>query len=142
VGKPDLVSCRTDSFGGPEASASVKFQLKGCIGEVRLSWLANLQNLYSIQGDQGHICGCTKDWRSLTARFGSANPKLIEVDATSDYSKVTSTRMIDNFLSVILEKAEPLIPAREVIESLELMDECYDAAERFSMPWIDNVERL
>jgi hypothetical protein len=112
------------------------------MGEVRVSWLADLQNFYSIQGDGGDICGGTKDWRSLTARFGSAKPRLIEVDPTTDYSKVTSKRMIDNFLSVILEKAEPLIPAKEVIESLELIDECYDAAERFSLPWIDNVERL
>jgi len=139
MGKPDLVSCRTDSFGGPEACASVKFRLKSCVGEVRLSWLANLQDLYTIQGDGGNICGGTRDSRSLTAKFGSAQPRLIEADQTTDSSKATD-EMIDNFLSVILEKAEPLIPAREVIESLELIDECYDAAERFSMPWTDNVE--
>ena len=140
VGKPDLVSCRTDSFGGPEAYASVKFQLKSCLGEVRVSWLANLQEVYSIQGEGGSVSGGTRDWRSLTARFGSAKPRLIEADPTTHSS--TGNGLIDNFLSVILEKAEPLIPAREVIESLELMDECYDAAERFSMPWTDNVEPL
>ena len=142
IGKPDLVSCETDSFGGPEAAASVKFQLKSCTGEVRLSWLAEQQNLYSLKGDRGHICGNTNDWRRLSAKFGSAKPRPIEVDSKSDYSAVTSMRMIDNFLSVIREEAEPLIPAREVIESLEMIDECYHEAKRFSLPWIDNVEQL
>ena len=138
MGKPDLVSCRTDSFGGPEACASVNFRLRSCLGEVKVSWLADLQDLYSIQGDGGNICGGTRDWRYLTARFGSGKPRRIDAGSP----KARGKRMIDNFLSVILEKAEPLIPGREVIDSLELIDECYDAAERFSMPWTENVERL
>ena len=142
IGKPDLVSCRTDSYGGPEATASVKFQLDTCSGEVRVSWLAGLQNLYSIEADGGHICGNTKDWRKLTIRMGSEKPKIIEVGPTGDFSRVTSDRIVDNFLGVISDEAEPLIPGREVVKSLELIDECYSTAERFSMPWCDRIEHI
>jgi predicted dehydrogenase len=142
IGKPDLVSCRTDSYGGPEAVASVKFQLKSCKGEVRVSWLAQLRNQYSIEADGGHIFGNTKDWRKLTLRLSSAEPKIIEVGPTGDFSKLTSDRMIDNFLDVISGDAEPLILGREVVESIELIDECYSAAERFSMPWCDRIEHI
>jgi predicted dehydrogenase len=138
--KPDLISCRTDSFGGPEAAVAVRFKRGSTTGEVRLSWLARLRNRYSIECENGRILGGTRDWGKLTVGLGSEKPRIMEVDPTTESWRVLREKMVDNFLSVVAGKAEPLVPAREVVESLELIDESYAAAERFDMPWCDNVE--
>jgi len=140
--KPDLISCRTDSFGGPEGAVSVKFQNESSQGEVRLSWLARLQNRYSIECEDAHISGGTKDWGKLTIRLGSEKPRIMEVESAGDSWRILSERMVDNFLGVIGGKCDPLVPAREVVESIRLIDESYAAAERFDMPWVDNIERI
>jgi predicted dehydrogenase len=138
--KPDLISCQTDSFGGPEAAVAVKFRRGSITGEVRLSWLARLRNRYSIECENGRILGGTRDWGKLTVVLGSGKPRIMEVDPTTESWRVLRERMVDNFLSVVAGKADPLVPAREVVESLELIDESYAAAERFEMAWCDNVE--
>jgi predicted dehydrogenase len=141
-GKPDLTSCQTDSFGGPEAAVDVKFRNESCRGEVRLSRLAKLQNRYSIAGECGSISGGTKDWGSLVVQLGSAKPKLMRVAPPKNTINTTREMIIDNFLEVVRGKTDPLIPAKEVIPSLQLIDECYAAAERFDMPWCDNIEPI
>jgi UDP-N-acetylglucosamine 3-dehydrogenase len=135
--KPDLVSCRTDSFGGPEAVAWTALRDRSCQIEVRLSWLAKLQNRYLIEGDRGTIFGGTEDWDRLKVTLGSAKPKTMTIDTPPG---LLSAQMVDNFLNVVSGSAEPLIPAKEVVDSIELIDQCYDAAERFTMPWCDKIE--
>jgi predicted dehydrogenase len=138
--KPELISCQTDSFGGPEAAVSVKFRHGSCVGEVRLSWLAKLQNRYSLNCENGQIWGGTKDWGRFGLKLDSAEPRTVEVDSTTNYEPILRQRMVDNFLSVIEGRAEPLVPAEEVVQSIQFIDESYSAAERFSMPWCDNIE--
>ena len=140
--KPNLISCRTDSFGGPEAAVSVKFRHESCLGETNLSWLARLQNRYSLECENGQIWGGTKDWGKLNLKLGSAKPRIVEVDSTTRYGPILRQRMVDNFLNVIDGKAAPLVPGKEVVESIQLIDESYSAAERFSMPWCDNIELI
>ncbi len=143
--KPDVISCRTDSFGGPEAAVSVRFQHESCIGEVTLSWLAKLRNCYWIECERGNVWGGTEDWGKLTIELDSTKPRTVEVDRTTDSERILETLregMVDNFLNVIRGRAAPLVPAIEVLESIKLIDESYAAAERFSMPWYDNIERI
>ena len=50
--------------------------------------------------------------------------------------------LIDNFLDVVRKKSTPMIPAREVLASIELLEEAYNKATRFSMPWYETREAI
>ena len=140
--KPTLVSCQTDSFGGPEAAALVKFQHECLEGEVRLSWLAKLQNHYRIECERGSISGGTTDWGRITVTSGGRRPMVMEVDLRNNPQSIMREKTVDNFLNVIRGKSEPLVPAKEVVDSIELIEQSYTIATRFDMPWCNNVERI
>jgi hypothetical protein len=42
--------------------------------------------------------------------------------------------MMDNFLGVIRGTEQPLVPATAVLDSVELIDECYARRQRYDMP--------
>jgi predicted dehydrogenase len=138
--RPDLISCQTDSYGGPEAQVSLKFRHGSFVGEAMLSWLTPLLNRYEIDCERACISGGTEDWGHLTVRFGSAKPRELYVDGASDPDRVLREKVVDNFLDVIRGNADPLVPASEVVDSIQLIEESYAAAERFEMPWCDNVD--
>jgi len=138
--KPTLISCQTDSFGGPEAAVSVKFQHETLRGEVRLSWLAKLQNRYRIECESGYVSGGTQDWGRVSVGPGSGKPRIMEVDSTAHPEQILRETMVDNFLDVVCGKSDPLVPATEVVGSIDLIEESYAAAKRFDMPWCDNIE--
>ena len=46
--------------------------------------------------------------------------------------------IIDDFLDTIQGRTTtPLIPARAVLPSIRLLEECYRCATRMSMPWVE-----
>ena len=139
--KPELVSSQTDSFGGPEALAEVALRSGQCNIQLRLSWLSRLANRYTIVGERGTISGVLDyfDRLSITSPNGHArSAQLREVERTyNDFG----CRIIANFVEVIAGRAVPLVPAESVLPALEVMDECYEAATRLDMPWLEIEER-
>jgi len=134
-GKPRVVSCESDSFGGCEAAASVLIEYKDCRGEIRLSRLSRLPNYFRIKGEKGTIEGNVYDKRSVTISAGAAHGKQRRIQARGNNSVDFAGRLVSNFLDVLANEGQPLIPATEVITSIELLDEAYGQAKRFSMPW-------
>ena len=138
-GKPRVVSCENDSFGGCEAAASVLFEYRDCRGEVRLSRLSRLPNYFRIKGERGIIEGKVHDKKSVTLSTGPALGKRKRIQAGSSDSVDIADKLVSNFLDVLLNRGQPLIPASEVVGSIEFLDEAYRQAKRFSMPWY-NIE--
>ena len=138
-GRPRLISSENDSFGGREAVASVTLEYKKCRCIVRLSWLGKLPNSFRIVGDKGTIEGPIYDWRSFTITSSSGRKQKVRTD-TGTHSPFFHERPVTNFIDVLRKKDTPLIPASAVIESIELIEEAYKSARRFSMPWYEAQE--
>jgi predicted dehydrogenase len=140
--KPDVVSCVDDSFGGGEAMATLTLRHGECRIEAHFSYLSRYPNTYTLTGDNGSIEGSLYEFRKfdVTDRSGRRTTVSLPTPAKSigDFGPV----MIDNFLDVIRGRAEPAVPAASVLDSVELIDECYARRERYAMPWHDAWERV
>ncbi len=139
-GKPEVTSSENDSFGGTEAVASVKFTLGGCTGEIRLSRLAKLSNTYTITGERGVIEGGAYEGGRISLTDASGKKTDIACHPPAGRPPDSSRALVDNFLGVIEGKARPLIPAAEVIDSIEMIGQAYERATRFPMPWYAREE--
>jgi predicted dehydrogenase len=140
--KPAVITCSTDSFGGPEGVAALVLECGTCTIHVRLSWLSKLSNTYRLVGTRGAIEGVTSDWRRLTVTANHGRPHRFTASADRgnyfDFGKV----VIDNFLDAIRGRAVPLVPAADVLPSIQLMEECYRCASRMPMPWVETLPAL
>jgi len=136
-GKPDVVVSGNDSFGGPESAARLRLQYGPCDIDVRLSWLVQLENTYKIVGSLGTVTGNIEQWDSFAIDWsnGKRERKSLAsgVETYNDFGKV----LIDDFVQASAGGARPRIPAEETIDAIELIDDCYEAATRFDMPWCD-----
>jgi predicted dehydrogenase len=136
-GKPTIVSCKIDSFGGCEAVASVSLDYAGCGISIRLSRLARLPNLFRIKGEKGTVEGGTYDWRRLAISTQSAGKKEIKFRLQGRDSFDFADMQVGNFLRLLKNQGKPLVSAVDVLDSIELLDEAYSRATRFSLPWYD-----
>lgn len=139
-GKPKVISSQNDSFGGSEAVAYVRFEMGQCTGEVRLSWLENTSSRYKITCEKGTILGDVYDYKNLTLGGSNSQKKQIHLNSKEKTKLDIAQKVITNFLNILTKGDQPLVSGNDVLESVELIDECYAVATRFSMPWYDRVE--
>jgi predicted dehydrogenase len=140
--QPRVTDYLDDSGGGSEAVAKVTFVDGTARGEVNLSWLANLQNGFRIEGDGGAIISDLYDWETLQLASPSGRRKSIplktRVRSISDIAAI----VVENFLAVVEQGEAPLVSGRDVIPSIALIEECYARRRRFMMPWQDDLEPI
>jgi predicted dehydrogenase len=141
-GKPRLVSSENDSFGGCEAVASILFEYEECKGEIRLSRLAKLPNYFEIRGDRGSIEGGTYNWKKIIVTSKQGKRKEIRLSPREGHSFDFGRQLIGNFLDVLRERGQPLIPATQILNSVDLLEEAYSMSKRFSMPWYNIVDLI
>lgn len=140
--RPDVVSCQTDSYGGPEALAEIELQSGECRVHVKLSWLSRLANRYCIVGERGTISGELDYYDRLTITTPNGQRKERSLRAAEKTYNDFGCRIIANFVDTIGGRAAPLIPAESVLPALEVMDECYEVATRLDMPWVEIEEEV
>lgn len=139
-GKPTLISSRNDSFGGSEAVAQVWFKHNRCTGEVKLSWLSKFPCRFVVECEAGTVEGDLFDYRGVTLKSTSGRARRVRTKAgPMSYSAIADT-MVTNFLHVVTQNEEPLVAGSDVLDSVRFIDECYQAASRFEMPWYDIQE--
>jgi predicted dehydrogenase len=134
--KPSVLTCSTDSFGGPEGAASLILGHGVCTIKVRLSWLLNLPNTYRIVGTRGAIEGDVYDWRRLTITDYRGRRRRLKMGPGPSAYQEFGNLIIDNFLDAICGRAAPLVRAAAVLPSIALIEECYRSASRMSQPWL------
>jgi len=141
-GKPRVVSCRTDSFGGPEGAADVALQFEACAISLSLSWLSQLSNTYRIVGTRGAIEGSIADFCRFTIVDGRGRIKRVKTGpARWDYHDLFHL-FLANFFDAVEGYAAPLVPGTAVLPAIQLMDECYRSASRMAMPWLETLPEL
>ena len=141
-GKPEVVSCRDDSFGGGEAMISLLLKRETCTVDAQFSFLSPYPNTYTIEGDAGRIEATLFDFRAfdLVSKSGARRKVKLETPVRSidDFGRF----MIDNFLAVIRGTERPLVPAASVLDSVILIEECYTRRLRYDMPWHDAWKKV
>lgn len=140
--KPTVVSFKHDSFGGPEAVAEIHLRHNDCDIEIKLSWLNELSNTYTITGEAAEITNGIEEWWHIPLTYRSGKRETIKLEQQEEDYMEFGQKIVGNFLDVMSKGAKPLIPAHEVVSSVELIAECYQAGERFSLPWYENVDKL
>jgi UDP-N-acetylglucosamine 3-dehydrogenase len=135
--KPQLISSQNDSFGGCETVARVTFKHNQCVGEMMFSILGKIRSGFSIKGEKGVIEADLYDYRNIFITTTSGKKKRIRLKSKEKYFKDFSSTLVANFLDVIGNDAAPLVTGSDVLNSIELIDECYTAVTKFNMPWYD-----
>lgn len=136
--KPDVISSETDSFGGYEAMAALKLKYGNCLATVRLSRLSRLSNMYCIRGRSGSIEGGVYESSRITLKVNGRSREIRSQAGTTSMPDIGPT-LVRNFLNVLAGLEDPLVPAAQVISSIELIDEAYKTAKRISMPWYECI---
>lgn len=134
--KPTLMSYRDDSFGSPEAVASVDLRANGCSVNVNISLLTKLKNQYIIRGELGTIEGSVYDWRKFSLVEKSGRSKVIKVKNKIRHYSDFGHIILDNFLDIISGRNKPVVTAADVVDSIQLIEECYQNRRQFDMPWM------
>jgi predicted dehydrogenase len=135
--KPRVVSCRTDSFGGPEGVANIALEREACAITITLSWLSTLSNTYKVVGTRGVIEGSTIDFCRFTLADDRGRIRQVDTGPLKGGYHDLFDVFVANFFDVIAGRALPLVPGTAALPAIRLMDECYLAASRMAMPWLD-----
>jgi len=135
-GKPTVICSQNDSYGGMEGTARIQLHHDACSITMHFSWLAKLQSGFTIVGEEGTLQGEIERWNGvrLISRTGKTKTIKVRTDETTynDFGR----KVIRNFVDVIRGDTEPVVPAKSVIPSIEVIEECYRRATRLSMPWM------
>jgi len=140
-GRPDVERCEDDAMGGTEAWVAVAMRRGSATARIKLSWHSKLANRYEVVGDRGTLSGSIYDWQTVTQTVGGRS-RVHKLGAEARLYNDFAHEMLQNFVAVVASGATPLITGRDVLLSLELMDECYARRERVAMPWYDAWQRV
>ncbi len=136
--QPRLVESRNDSFGGPEAMATVRLAHQQAQIELKVSRLGRLSNRFRIEGTLGAIDAGNEDWQSITIKFRKGRSRRIKTRCSVNGYNEFAQPLIDNFISVVKGQAEPLISAESTLPAVALLEAAYTNAKRYKMPWNDH----
>ncbi len=137
-GKPNLISSKNDSFGGSDAVAHIQFEHNMCIGEVKLSWLSKFPCRFIVKCEAGTVEGDVYDYQRVVVTEESGRKKRIKLK--SENKSDIGFRMVTNFINIIIKGNEPLVAGSDVLDSIQFIDKCYEAATRFKLPWYEVME--
>ncbi len=133
--KPTLVRSQNDSFGGPEAMATVNLEHQGCEIEIKVSRLGKLMNGFQITGSLGSISAEAEDWDEFTVQFKDGRQKRYKCASNRltycDFAKPT----IANLVQVVTGESEPFVSGRSTLATIELLEQAMNAAKRYPMNW-------
>lgn len=138
--KPTVLSCQDDSFGGPESVMRLSAEMDECRIDIMLNRLLELENTYAVSGEKGEITGRIFDWCNCTLVTNDGKRETISSKTTAKTYPDFVIPVIDNFIEAVQGKAEPLVPGREVISSIAMIEEAYQVRKTFDLPWYKKVD--
>lgn len=133
---PQIVSSRHDAVEGAEARMSVEMSCGDAEIQLEFSRLHKLANRYSIECREGRISGrLFQACRFEITRYGKT--ESIQEGRPILYHQY-AWQLLENFLAVVQGIADPLFTAADVSPSIELIDQSYQRAVPYQMPWYDS----
>lgn len=138
---PEIVECRTDSFGGPEARAMLLLNFAGVKAQIDLSYYQKLTNEYSVLFEAGSISGVSgEEHRLMISRRGS-EPAIVRLPHGRISYLGHAKQMLMNFVGATVGANQPLISGRDVLSSIGVISEAYRHAQAFDAPWLPRFEK-
>jgi len=137
--KPEVVSSFNDSFGGSEAVARIDFMHGGCVGQLTLSWFADVPCRFVINCEKATLEGDIYDYQHLKI-IQNGETKVISMNSPLISKIDVAEQIVLNFYKVINKEKPPLVSGEDVLASIEFIDECYKVAKPFHMPWYEITE--
>ncbi len=139
-GRPHVIQSQSDSLGGAEALLKVQMALGQTAVELAFSRIYKLENCYSVECENATITGRLFN----STKFEIHRPGQVETIHAGKPAKYHeyAWQLLDNFIEVVQGIAPPLFTANDVAASIELIDETYQNAKPFKMPWYDNDPNL
>ncbi len=141
-GRPELLSCEDDSFGGPESVVSIKATRGDCAIEIHLNRLVDVESRFRVAGESGTIQCSANDWNAFGYASRGKKMKTLKVRTQVRTYWELVEEIVESFIDAILAKGLPLVPARAVLPSMMFLEECYDRRSRLPMPWLHGLESL
>lgn len=135
---PTLVESINDSFGGPEAMATVRLKHRQCDIEIKVSRLGRLMNGFEIVGSLGRIRADAEDFTNVDIRFNDGTRKVHRVGSRKLKYVNFAKPLLENFVDVIHRRAEPIVSGSDVLATVKLLAEAYEKPTRYFMPWNNN----
>jgi predicted dehydrogenase len=133
---PELVECRTDSFGGPEARAMLVLDFAGVKAQMDFSYYHKLTNTYCIQFELGCITGVSGEEHRFTLSRPGRKPAVVRLPHGRISYLGHATQMITNFVGASAGANQPLVAGRDVLPSIRAISEAYRYAQGFDAPWL------
>ena len=130
-GNPTVVDCQTDSFGGPEARATMILDFTGVRVTTDLTYYQKLTNHYELRFELGCIRGHADDPHRFVLCRNGHNPKVISLRRNDP-----AVYMITNFVGAIAGHDKPVVTGRDVLPSIKAIFEAYQCARSYDAPWL------
>lgn len=154
-GEPVAVHYEDDAMGGVEANCRLHLTFaQGHSGEVRLSRDWPLPNRYQIQCERGWLGWRVNEADKVQAGYDGAVyvfDGALHVASGSDQPvglgkpaftfKQSFVSQLLNVAAAVQGQAEPLAPGVAGLQSLRLIEQCYQHRQLMAMPWLDADER-
>lgn len=136
---PQVVECRTDSFGGPEARAMLVLDFAGVKAHTDLSYYQKLTNTYRIHFEFGCITGVSGEEHRFTLDRSGRKPRIVRLPRGRISNLGHATQMMANFVGAISGHNQPLVAGRDVLPSIKAISQAYHSARGFDAPWLPRL---
>ena len=137
--RPSITRYLDDARGGCEAVARVEFAGTGYTGVVHLSWLSRLANAFRVVGEGETLEGGIMAWDAIRLTDGGRRSRKVRLRPEIRSFAQVGDHVIADFLRALRGEGRPTVTGREVLSSIDMIEECYGRRQRFSMPWFDVV---
>lgn len=131
---PTVVDCQTDSFGGPEARATMELRFGNVNVQTDLTYYQKLTNTYELRFERGTIRGHADDPHRFVLHERGKRRKVVSLKRNDP-----AVFMISNFISVIAGQDQPVVTGRDVLPSIKAIFEAYQIARTYDAPWLPRL---
>lgn len=136
--KPKVVASLNDSFGGPEAMATVFLQHVECEIEIKVSRLGRLSNRFVIEGSNAKIDAGAEDWSAVIVEYSDGRKRKFHCPGKYEKYIDFAHPLIDDFVTAIQTRRQPMVSGADTLSTIELLAEAYDRATQYDTPWNDH----
>ena len=133
---PVIVECRTDSFGGPEARATLVLDFAGVKAKTELSYYQKLTNVYRVEFERGCITGVSGEEHRFTLSRPARKPMTVRLPRGRISILAHATQMITSFVGAVAGANQPLVTGRDVLPSIRVISEAYRHAQPYDAAWL------
>jgi predicted dehydrogenase len=133
----EIEACRDDAMGGVEAYADIFLKgSQGLSGHITLNWLGRLSNECYIKGSKGSIYFEPYGWKKFSIETDDYSKIQRPGSHINEYSQFGEA-LVSNLIDILNGRGSPIVRGEEVVESLELINNCYNVREPIQRPWLE-----